>query len=43
MQGVAVVGGATVLVWRLLTYFIYLIIGSILLPGWLVRTGKKIH
>jgi uncharacterized protein (TIRG00374 family) len=43
MQGVAVVGGATVLVWRLLTYFIYLIIGSLLLPGWLVRTGKKIH
>ena len=43
MQGVAVVGGSTVLVWRLLTYFIYLIIGSILLPGWLVRTGMKIH
>lgn len=43
MQGVAVVGGATVLVWRLLTYFIYLIIGALLLPGWLVRTGKKIH
>ena len=43
MQGVAVVGGATVLVWRLLTYFIYLIIGSLLLPGWLVRTGKKMH
>jgi uncharacterized protein (TIRG00374 family) len=43
MQGVAVVGGATILVWRLLTYFIYLIIGSLLLPGWLVRTGKKMH
>ena len=43
MQGVAVVGGAAVLIWRMLTYFIYLIIGSLLLPGWLVRTGKKIH
>ena len=43
MQGVAVVGGATVLIWRMLTYFIYLIIGSLLLPGWLVRTGRKIH
>ena len=43
MQGVAVVGGVVVLVWRILTYFIYLIIGSLLLPGWLVRTGKKMH
>ena len=43
MQGVAVVGGGTVLIWRILTYYIYLIIGSLLLPGWLVRTGKKIH
>jgi hypothetical protein len=43
MQGVAVVGGATVLIWRILTYYIYLIIGSLLLPGWIVRTGKKIH
>jgi glycosyltransferase 2 family protein len=43
MQGVAVVGGATVLIWRILTYYIYLIIGSLLLPGWIVRTGKKIY
>jgi glycosyltransferase 2 family protein len=43
MQGVAVVGGVVVLVWRILTYFIYLIIGSLLLPGWLLRTGKKMH
>ena len=43
MQGVAVVGGVVVLVWRILTYFIYLIIGSLLLPGWLVRTGREMH
>ena len=42
MQGIVVVGGVAVLVWRILTYFIYLIIGSILLPRWLVRTAKKI-
>jgi hypothetical protein len=41
MQGVAVVGGVAVLVWRIITYFIYLIIGSILLPRWLLRTAKK--
>ena len=41
MQGVAVVGGVAVLIWRIITYFIYLIIGSILLPKWLIRTGKK--
>ena len=43
MQGVAVVGGVVVLVWRILTYFIYLIIGALLLPRWLLQTGKKIH
>jgi uncharacterized protein (TIRG00374 family) len=41
MQGVAVVGGVSVLVWRILTYFIYLIIGSILLPRWLVKINTK--
>ena len=41
MQGVAVVGGVSVLVWRILTYFIYLIIGSILLPRWLVKITTK--
>ncbi|PCJ80746.1 MAG: hypothetical protein COA49_07925 [Bacteroidetes bacterium] len=42
MQGVAVVGGVAVLVWRMLTYFVYLIIGSLLLPNWLARTAEKI-
>jgi len=41
MQGVAVVGGVSVLVWRILTYFIYLIIGSILLPRWMVKTDNN--
>ena len=41
MQGVAVVGGVSVLVWRILTYFIYLIIGSILLPRWMVKINPK--
>ena len=41
MQGVAVVGGVSVLVWRILTYYIYLIIGSILLPRWMVKTNNK--
>ena len=41
MQGVAVVGGVSVLVWRTLTYFIYLIIGSILLPRWMVKINTK--
>jgi glycosyltransferase 2 family protein len=27
--------------WRLLSYYIYLIIGSIILPGWLLRVFRK--
>jgi len=42
MQGVAVVGGVAVVIWRMLTYFVYLIIGSLLLPNWLARTAGKI-
>lgn len=30
-----------VLIWRLLTYYLYLIIGSIVLPGWIRRTYLK--
>ena len=30
--------GVAVLVWRILTYFIYLIIGAILVPNWLANT-----
>ena len=30
--------GVVVLVWRILTYFIYLIIGAILVPNWLANT-----
>ena len=29
------------LVWRLITYYSYLIAGTILIPGWLKGTGKK--
>jgi len=43
MQGVAVVGGVAVVVWRILTYFVYLIIGSLLLPKWIARTSRKKH
>lgn len=32
--------GGVVLFWRTLTYFIYLIIGSILVPGWLANTSR---
>ena len=32
--------GGVVLVWRTLTYFIYLIIGSILVPVWLANTRR---
>jgi len=33
--------GIVVLLWRFLTYFLYLIIGAIILPGWLARTADK--
>lgn len=31
---------AVVILWRLVTYFIYLVIGALVLPEWLVRTQK---
>jgi uncharacterized protein (TIRG00374 family) len=33
--------GIVVLLWRFLTYFIYLIIGAVILPGWLARSADK--
>jgi uncharacterized protein (TIRG00374 family) len=30
------------LIWRLLTYFPYLFVGTIVLPGWLRRTSKRV-
>lgn len=30
-----------VLIWRLLTYYLYLILGSVVLPGWIRRTYLK--
>lgn len=33
--------GTMAVLWRLISYFPYLIIGSILLPRWLARQGKK--
>jgi uncharacterized membrane protein YbhN (UPF0104 family) len=39
---VAGVGGALALIWRLFTYYIYMFIGSIVLPKWLRNTsGRK--
>ena len=32
--------GVIVIVWRTLTYFIYLILGAIIVPNWLARTAK---
>ena len=32
---------AVVLLWRTFTYFIYLVAGAFVLPGWLVRTQRK--
>lgn len=32
--------GVLALIWRLISYFPYLILGSILLPSWLRRTGR---
>ncbi len=32
---------AVAVVWRLFTYAPYLVVGFLVLPGWLVRTGKK--
>ena len=33
--------GGVVLVWRTLTYFIYLIIGAVIVPNWLANTSPK--
>jgi uncharacterized membrane protein YbhN (UPF0104 family) len=32
---------AVAVVWRLFTYAPYLVVGFLVLPGWLVRTGQK--
>ena len=32
--------GAVALVWRMLTYYLYVVIGVIILPRWLRRTAK---
>jgi glycosyltransferase 2 family protein len=29
------------LIWRLLTYFPYLFVGTLVLPGWLKRTSTR--
>lgn len=34
---------AVVLIWRTFTYFIYLVAGAFVLPGWLVRTQRKVR
>ena len=39
---VAALGGV-VLIWRTLTYFIYLIIGAIIVPNWLSNTARTSH
>ena len=31
--------GVVVLIWRLLTYFVYLILGSIIFPNWITKTS----
>lgn len=33
--------GVLALIWRLISYFPYLVFGSILLPAWIRRTGRK--
>ena len=32
---------AIALVWRIYTYYLYLLVGVMVLPGWLKRTGKN--
>lgn len=34
---------AVVMVWRLATYFLYLIIGTWVLPSWIARTQRNLH
>jgi len=43
LQVFLVAGLAPVLavIWRILSYYVYLIVGSIILPGWLLRVLKK--
>ena len=31
----------TMLVWRMATHFLYLLIGVLVIPGWLRRTGPR--
>lgn len=38
---VAGVGGALALIWRLFTYYIYMFVGSAVLPRWLRNTSKN--
>ena len=33
--------GGVVIIWRSLTYFIYLIIGAVIVPNWLANTSPK--
>ena len=30
----------TMLIWRMATHFLYLLVGVLVIPGWLRRTGR---
>jgi len=40
LTGLAYITGVVIL-WRIATYFIYLVLGALVLPQWLVRTNSR--